>query len=434
MIFINIKPDELWIEKFDEMFYDALDKKYTNYILPGGRGSTKSSFIAFMVVLLIINNPSSHAIIFRKVGNTLKTSVYGQMMWAIEQLGMNHLFTFHTNPLEIIFKPTKQKILFFGLDDASKVKSVKLPFGYIAVTWFEELDQYSGEREIRKVLQSTMRGGNDYWNFMSFNPPISQNNWANEYTLNCEMYRKDDTKVIRSTYLDVPKDWLGSAFIDEADYLKETNERAYKNEMLGIPIGSGGNVFYNVEDMHMDNELVSTFDYIYNGLDWGYAIDPNAAVKAYYDSKKHDLYIFAEYTSKYQGNKDLYTSLYEDQRYLRLNEFGEEERVPFMQHNELIWADSAESKSIGDFRAWGCYMRAVNKFKNSPEYGIKWLQSLSHIYIDKERCPAAFTEFIKYEYDRDREGQIISRFPDKNNHFIDATRYALMPLFSKRGK
>lgn len=76
MIFINIKPDELWIEKFDEMFYDALDKKYTNYILPGGRGSTKSSFIAFMVVLLIINNPSSHAIIFRKVGNTLKTSLF----------------------------------------------------------------------------------------------------------------------------------------------------------------------------------------------------------------------------------------------------------------------------------------------------------------------------------------------------------------------
>lgn len=115
--------------------------------------------------------------------------------------------------------------------------------------------------------------------------------------------------------------------------------------------------------------LVSTFDYIYNGLDWGYAIDPNAAVKAYYDSKKHDLYIFAEYTSKYQGNKDLYTSLYEDQRYLRLNEFGEEERVPFMQHNELIWADS-ESKSIGDFRAWGCYMRAVNKFKNSLSMGL----------------------------------------------------------------
>lgn len=435
---INIQPGTLWIKKFDKVFSAIFKCLFKNYIFPGGRGSTKSSFISLIIPLLIIANPRCHAAVFRKVGNTLKTSVLGQIQWAIAELGLSEYFITHVNPMEIIYKPTGQKILFFGLDDAGKIKSVKLPFGYIGITWWEELDQFSGEPEIRKVLQSTQRGGDKYWNFMSFNPPLSKNNWANEYTEECERHRQHDTMVVRSTYLDVPDTWLGQAFIDEANYLKETNRRAYDNEMLGLAVGTGGNIFPNVEHLTMTDEMIGNFDTIYNGLDWGFANDPNAYTKMYFDKTRQDLYIFGEHFRTHESNRELFEELYVETSYNKktLNrETGQIEYIlsPFMELNELITADSAEPKSIADFRSYGAFMRGMEKYPDSIRYGIKWLQSLNHIYIDKFRCPETYDEFTKYEYDRDKDGKIISAYPDENNHGIDSVRYALSRFYKRKG-
>lgn len=140
----------------------------------------------------------------------------------------------------------------------------------------EEVDQFAGEAELRKVLQSTMRGGDKFWDFRTFNPPISKNNWANEYALLAE--NKEDTLVTHNTYLDVPVEWLGQQFIYEAEDLKNINEKAYTHEYLGVPVGTGGDVFPNVEEFDCDQlvasgsgqtELWKTFDNIYNGIDWG---------------------------------------------------------------------------------------------------------------------------------------------------------------------
>lgn len=441
MATVDIDISKLWIKKFDDVFQSIVNHDYTNFIFPGGRGSTKSSFVGGIAVpLLLIANPNCHAVCFRKIGNTLKTSVYAQVQWGINELGLYDYFIFHSNPLEIIYKPTGQKILFLGLDDPGKVKSIKLPFGYIGITWWEELDQFAGDAEIRKALQSTMRGGPIYWNFMSYNPPISVNNWANEYTEDCERNRQDDTIVIRTTYLDVPVEWLGQAFIDEAEYLQQTNPRAYENEYMGIPVGTGGNVFDNVEHMDMPDSLIATFDTIYNGLDWGFANDPNAYTKMYFDKTRQDLYIFGEHKAKHESNKALYEYLYEEthlkKRVFKIvdgQEVTEYIDVPLMEKNELITADSAEPKSIADFKAYGCFMRPAEKGPDSVRYGIKWLQSLRHIYIDKHRCPDTYDEFIKYEFDRDKEGHIISSFPDRDNHFIDSTRYALERFYRRKG-
>lgn len=438
---IDVDVSKLWIQKFDKVFQDVMEHKHTNYIFPGGRGSTKSSFIGgILVPLLIIANPTCHAICFRKIGNTLKTSVFAQVQWGLNQLGLNDFFTCHLNPLEIIYKKTGQKILFLGLDDPGKVKSVKLPFGYIGVCWFEELDQYSGDAEIRKTLQSTMRGGPVYWNFMSYNPPISINNWANEYTEQAERHRQDDTLITRTTYLDVPRDWIGEAFIEEAEYLQSVNPRAYENEYMGIPVGTGGNVFDNVEHMDMPDSFIATFDNIYNGLDWGYANDPNAYTKMYFDSTRQDLYIYGEHFAKHESNRELYEVLYEQmslkKRIFKIiggQEVTEFIDVPFMEKNELITADSAEPKSINDFKAYGCFMRPAEKGPDSVRYGIKWLQSLRHIYIDKHRCPNCYDEFVKYEFDRDKDGKVISAFPDKNNHSLDSVRYALERYYKRKG-
>ena len=443
MLSVDLDVSKLWIEKFDDVFQDIMEHKHTHYIFPGGRGSTKSSFVGGRdVPLVLIANPNCHAVCYRKFGNTLKTSVYSQIEWGIDDLGLRDYFIFHVNPLEIIYKPTGQKILFLGLDDPGKVKSIKLPFGYIGITWWEELDQFDGEAQIRKAQQSTMRGGDKFWNFMSFNPPISVNNWANEYTEMCERYRQDDTLVVRSTYKDVPVEWLGQQFIEEAEYLQQVNPRAYENEYMGIPVGTGGNVFDNVEHMDMPNSFIATFDNVYNGLDWGFANDPNAYNKMYFDSTKQDLYIYGEHTRKHESNRELFEVLYKNNSLKRrkwvIDEQTQEETmifedVPFMEMNELITADSAEPKSIADFRSYGCFMRPAEKGPDSVRYGIKWLQSLRHIYIDKYRCPDTYDEFIKYEFERDKAGHIISDFPDKNNHHIDAVRYGLERFYKRKG-
>ncbi|EJW97892.1 phage terminase, large subunit, PBSX family, partial [gut metagenome] len=144
-------------------FYEAhrkiKDGSITELVLPGGRGSTKSSFNSVELILQLLKHPDCHAAVFRKVGRTLRTSVYAQICWAIGALGLYSKFRCTVSPMECTYLPTGQKIFFFGLDDADKMKSIKTTFGYIGIGWFEELDQFAGPEEIRKVEQSLFRGG-----------------------------------------------------------------------------------------------------------------------------------------------------------------------------------------------------------------------------------------------------------------------------------
>lgn len=417
---ISIDPTEVIIPKYDSVMDDILDHNHVHYVFTGGRGSTKSSFISEMIPLLIATNPGVHALVFRKVGNTMKNSVWSQVVWGIHTLGMEKLFHIPktiANP--IVYTPTGQQILFFGLDDANKVKSVKLPFGYIGITWFEELDQFDGEKEIRKVLQSTMRGGTKFWDFRSFNPPISNLNWANQYA--ADALSRPNTLVTHNCYLDVPEEWLGQAFLDEAEDLKITNPKAYEHEYLGKAVGTGGNVFENVEPMYMNDDYIRTFDRIYSGIDWGWYPDPFAFTQMHYDPSRRNLYIFREFRCNKLTNQQTFDKLFNELRYL----------TP----NDIVTCDSAEPKSISDYRAYGGYgARPAEKGPDSVNYSMKWLQSLNHIYIDPNRCPGTYKEFIEYEYDRNKEDEVISGYPDEKNHSIDSVRYALERIWKRKGQ
>ena len=417
---IKVPLKDCIIPMYDDVLQDILQHKHTHYVFAGGRGSTKSSFVGGIAIpLLIMANPKCHAVCFRKVGNTVQKSIFAQIVWGIYQLGVDSFFMIPKNyATPIVYKPTGQQIICMGLDDPDKVKSIKLPFGYIGITWFEELDQYAGEAQLRKVTQSTMRGGNKYWDFRTFNPPISKNNWANEYVEDCEIYRPYDTLVCRNTYLDVPVDWLGEQFIEEAEQLKQINERAYIHEYMGIAIGTGGDVFPNAEDLDM-SKMVGQFDKIYNGIDWGFALDPFRFVRMHFDPSRLELYIFAEYTAYKTRNEVVFKELYEEKKLIK--------------REELVIADSAEPKSVADFKAYGAWIREADKGPDSVRYGIKWLQGLRHIYIDKRRCPDTYKEFINYEFEQDRDGNFISAYPDANNHSIDAVRYALQKYANRKG-
>lgn len=432
---INIKIKDLIIPSYDSVFSDIMNHKHTHYCLKGGRGSTKSSFIGGIAIpLLIMQFPNVNAVCFRKVGNTVQNSIYSQVTWGIYQMGLQDLFHIpktYSNP--IVYKPTGQKIFFMGMDDPNKVKSIKVSKGYIGITWWEELDQFAGEAELRKVLQSTMRGGDLFWDFRTFNPPISIDNWANEYAE--DSIDRENTLVVSNTYLDVPVTWLGQPFIEEAEDLKRINPRAYEHEYLGVPTGTGGSVFPNACDLDMRqqvpiydyngnimqyDEMWKTFDKIYNGIDWGFAMDPFRFVRMHFDAKKLDLYIFKEFSTVQTRNQVVFDILYKEKQLLSTE--------------ELVTADSAEMKSVADFKAYGAYIRGAVKGPDSVRYGIKWLQGLNHIYIDRRMCPKTYKEFTHYEYCQDREGNFISDYPDENNHSIDAVRYGLERYCNKRGR
>ena len=216
--------DILLSEKIGPAFYsiahDIFRHGHTHYDFSGGRGSLKSSTVSILVPLLLVGNPGTHALVLRKVANTIRDSVYAQYIWAIGELDMAAYWEAKVSPMELIYKPTGQKIMFRGADDPMKIKSIKVPFGYIAVTHFEEKDQFAGRAEIRTILQSTMRGGSMFWNFESYNPPISHDNWANKDSLE----ERADRLCHKSTYLQAPPEWLGEQFLAEAEHLKETDE------------------------------------------------------------------------------------------------------------------------------------------------------------------------------------------------------------------
>ena len=397
-------------EKIAPHFYPVhraiREHQYTHYWLGGGRGSTKSSFAGLEIPIILLRNPKCHAVIMRKVGNTMRNSVYAKMLWALQELGISHKFKATVSPMEITYKPTGQKILFLGLDEKEKLKSITLPFGYIGVAWYEELDQFAGMEEIRNVNQSLMRGGNMFWFFYTYNPPKSRDNWTNIE----QMEKHPDRLQHHSTYLDVPREWLGEQFIYEAELLKEKKPQAYEHEYMGIATGTGGAVFDNIHARDITDEEISMLERFRFGLDFGFAVDPLAWVKMHYDRKRNTLYILDE--------------LYEPKLKNRVAARKIKEKHAGSMR---IIADCAEPKSIEDMKDHGLNVEACKKGPDSVEHGMKWLQDLDVIVIDKMRTPNAYREFTLYEYETNKNGEYISAYPDKNNHIIDAVRYGLEP-------
>lgn len=400
---------------FYQVHWDIMDGLHTYYDLYGGRGSTKSSFIGTEIPLGVMNDPAANAIVFRKVANTIGSSVFEQIQWGIDELCVHDLWKSTVNPFKFVYKPTGQVILFKGLDKAKKMKSIKVAHGYFKYLWFEELDEFAGEEEIRSVQQSVMRGGPKFVVFKSFNPPISKSNWANQYVLT----PRRGALRHKSCYTQVPPDWLGEQFFDDAEALKETNPRAYEHEYLGNAVGTGGEVFDNVVSREITDEEISHFDHIYMGIDWGWYPDPFHWSKMHYDSARQTLYIFDEYRANKESNAVTWNALV---------------MLKGVTGQDLITADSAEPKSVSDYREYGAFCRGAIKGPDSVRYGIKWLQSLKAIVIDPTRCPATNKEFTTYEYERTEDGEIISGYPDKDNHSIDSVRYGMERVWRRKGQ
>lgn len=402
---------------FRDVSRDVRDMRHAEYMLCGGRGSTKSSFISIMIVLGLLLDAEANAIVYRRVGNTLKDSVYAQIVWAIGMLKRDGEFICRKSPMEIIRPTTGQRILFRGADDPMKSKSIKLTRGYFKYLWFEELTEFRGMEDIRSIKQSVLRGGERTVTFYSYNPPRSAQNWVNREVL----LPRADRMVHKSTYLDVigeHREWLGESFISEAEAVRETNERAYRNEYLGEVTGSGGSVFENLTIREISADEIGGFGATYAGLDFGWFPDPLHFVRCAYDPARRRLYVYDEYRTVRTSNADVYRILTEKKQ---------------LTPAEEVIADSAEMKSVNDMRSYGMRCIAATKGPGSVRASMRWLQALNEIVIDPERCPDAAKEFAQYEYERTRDGEFVDAYPDANNHAIDAVRYAMNRVWMRAG-
>lgn len=423
---IKLPADSIGKEFIDVYRY-INEGRYQEYVLKGGRGSTKSSFASLILVESLVMNPSWHVLACRQVGNTLRDSVYSQIKWAIEILGLSEYFHSTKSPLEITYTPTGQKFYFRGADDPLKIKSIKPEFGYIAVVWFEELDQFKGSAAVRSVVQSAIRGGENAFILKSYNPPRSKNNWVNK---DIEIPKKN-RYIHTSNYLDVPENWLGNVFLDEAKHLKEINLSAYEHEYMGAITGTGGLVFENIVIEEITDKQISQFERPLDGLDWGYFPNPAHYGRCYYDAGRLTLYLYGEVREWRHGNKEFWKAIQKAGFHVKK---GTGKKVKYPDANVGIICDSAEPKSVADFRKYGAPARGAEKGPESINYSMKWLQSLKAIVIDPVRCPYSTEEFLNYEHEINKDGEYISSYPDKNNDAIDETRYATNRIWARRGQ
>ena len=245
-------------------------------------------------------HPERNAIVFRRYGAYLRDSVFSQIIWSLDRLGVLHLWKVQMSPLQLVYKPTGQRILFRGVDDPVKSKSIKTDKGYFAYIWYEETAEFECMDDIDTINASLMRGGDLFWSFYSYNPPKSKNVWVNSEAV----LPREDKIVHKSTYETVPKAWLGEPFISAAEYVRRTNPQKWAWMYGGEATGTGGEVFRNVKLQAITDEEIRGFDSLRRGLDWGYAYDPFAYLVGNYDRKHLRLSLFSTRSEERRVGKE----------------------------------------------------------------------------------------------------------------------------------
>ena len=405
----SVKLSSLIPPKFHDVWRAAKQKNILNVVCSGGRGSGKSSNVAHIITQLLMRYPVN-AVGIRKIDNTLEQSVYEQMKWAISEQQVTHLFKFNKSPLRITYIPRGNYMVFRGAQYPERIKSLKDSRFPFAIAWVEELAEFRTEDEVTTITNSLLRGelGEElqYKFFFTYTPPKRKQSWVNKKY--GTQFVSGNTFVHHSTYLDNP--FISKEFIKEAEETKKKNEMKYRWEYLGEAIGSGITPFNNLQFREITDEEVANFDNIRNANDFGYATDPNAFVRIHYDKKKNGIYIFDELYKHQLSNR-------------KLAEWLKEKGYD----NDVIFADSAEPKSIAELKNdFGISkIKGVKKGPDSVEFGERWLDDLDFICIDPKRTPKTAFEFENIDYQTDRDGNPKPRLIDKDNHSIDAVRYAM---------
>lgn len=397
--------------KTNEIFLpDVVGKGYGTYwnykgryrVCKGSRASKKSTTTAMNLIYRIIEYPESNALVVRKTYRTLLDSCFAQLKWAVNRLGVKDYFDFKLSPLEIIYKPTGQKILFRGLDDPLKVTSVTVDVGSLCFLWIEEAYEIMSERDF-DMLDESIRGEVPKGHFkqitLTFNP------WNERHWIKGRFFDKVDKDVLAITTNYTCNEWLDRSDLNVFERMKENNPRRYQVAGLGNWGIVDGLIYENFEERLFTLEEIKDYKTV-AGLDFGYTNDPTAFFIGFLDKKGSVLYVWDEMYSKGLSNKKIY------------------ENIKNMGYSkEKITGDSAEPKSIDELKGYGLRIKGAKKGKDSILNGIQWIQDLK--IVIHPRCNNFLTEISNYQWDKDKFGKALNRPVDDFNHLLDAMRYAL---------
>ena len=397
--------------KTNEIFLpDIVGKGYGTYwnykgryrVCKGSRASKKSTTTAMNLIYRIMEYPESNALVVRKTYRTLLDSCFAQLKWAVNRLGVKDYFDFKLSPLEIIYKPTGQKILFRGLDDPLKVTSVTVDVGSLCFLWIEEAYEIMSESDF-DMLDESIRGEVPKGHFkqitLTFNP------WNERHWIKRRFFDKVDKDVLAITTNYTCNEWLDRSDLNVFERMKENNPRRYQVAGLGNWGIVDGLIYENFEERQFTLEDVKDYKTV-AGLDFGYTNDPTAFFIGFLDKKDSILYVWDEMYSKGLSNKKIY------------------ENIKNMGYSkEKITGDSAEPKSIDELKGYGLRIKGAKKGKDSILNGIQWIQDLK--IVIHPRCNNFLTEISNYQWDKDKFGKALNRPIDDFNHLLDAMRYAL---------
>jgi len=380
-------------------------------VIKGGRASKKSKTIALRWIVKLMKHPQANLLVIRKVFNTHRDSTFADLKWATHRLGVSHLWQFKTSPLEAIYLPTGQKILFRGLDNPLSIASITVERGYLCWCWFEEAYQVMDEDEFDKVDMSIRgdTGGLFKQIVITFNP------WSEKHWLKRRFFDEPQPNVLALTTTYECNEYLDASDQQLFEWMKEHKPRRYRVEGLGEWGIAEGVIFEDWQELDFDPKeiakrpgVVASF-----GLDFGYTVDPTGFIAILADKARRELYILDEHY----------------QRAMLNNEIAEMIRYKGYSKEQII-ADSAEPKSIEEIRRYGISrIKPAEKGKDSVLSGIQYIQQFK-IYVHP-KCTNTMIELSNYVWET-KDGKLLNRPIDDYNHLMDALRYAMEPIKKDR--
>ncbi len=374
-------------------------------VLKGGKGSKKSATTALNFIFRIMKEKESNLLVVRQVMNTHRDSTFAQLKWAQERLGVSKYWTNTVSPMEMVYKPTGQKILFRGFDDVLKLASTTVSNGYLNYVWIEEAFEIGSEADFDKLDLSVPRG-------MVHAPLYKQttitfNPWSETHWLKKRFFDtpSSDVETFSTNY-------LCNEFLDQTDRLvfermKQTNRRKYEVAGLGNWGISEGLVFENwtVGNISIPRDEEYMWKSFF-GLDYGYTNDPTAFVAFKANPIKKQIYIYSEFYQKRMLNCDIAK---------KITEMG--------FSKERIRADCAEPKSNDDLRRLG--ISRITPSQKGRDSILNGISAICEYQITvSPACVNMIRELSSYVYDSRRNENGLKMPKDSKNHLCDALRYA----------
>ena len=386
----------------NDAYMTYIDATQYIQIFFGGSSSGKSYFISDRTVIDNING--YNYLVCRNVGNTIKKSVFNQIVKSINNMCLAMFYRINKSDMTITCTRNGKQILFAGLDDVEKLKSITPENGVLERVWIEEATEI--KREAFLQLKKRLRGRTDKHKgiILTFNPVLKSHWIYKEFFADCwdeskNTYSDDRKLIVKTTYKD--NNYLTPDDVYELEH--EADQYFYNVYTLGN-WGILGNLIYKNWSTADLSGMVHTFDNVVNGLDFGFS-NPNALIRAHISEKSKTIYVFQELCKRGQT----YDSLIAD--------------IKRMCGNGIVTCDNEDSRGLFMLQTAGIKAVPAKKGADSVLNGITWLSGYK-IVIDIS-CQEFINEIQQYHWQEDKDGNVLEKPVKKKDHLLDALRYAV---------